>query len=107
MQVGDKEIACNGELTLFLLTRNQNAVFAPDLCSRVTFVNFSVTPSSLQSQCLNKVLRVERPDVEARRNEQLRLQGEFKNELLNLEDQLLSALNNSTGNILENTQLMG
>lgn len=29
--------------------------FAPDLCSRVTFVNFTVTRSSLQSQCLNRV----------------------------------------------------
>jgi dynein heavy chain 1 len=47
MQVGDREIACNGELTLFMITRNQNAVFAPDLCSRVTFVNFTVTQSSL------------------------------------------------------------
>ena len=64
MQVGDKEIACNGELTLFLLTRNQNAVFAPDLCSRVTFVNFTVTPSSLQSQCLNIFLKSEREEVD-------------------------------------------
>ena len=29
--------------------------FAPDLCSRVTFVNFTVTRSSLQDQCLNQV----------------------------------------------------
>ena len=29
--------------------------FPPDLCSRVTFVNFTVTRSSLQSQCLNQV----------------------------------------------------
>jgi dynein heavy chain 1 len=47
MQVGDKEIACNGELTLFMFTRDANAIFTPDLCSRVTFVNFTVTPSSL------------------------------------------------------------
>lgn len=49
MQVGDKEIACNGELTLFMFTRDANAFFTPDLCSRVTFVNFTVTPSSLMS----------------------------------------------------------
>ena len=49
MQVGDKEIACNGELTLFMFTRDANAKFTPDLCSRVTFVNFTVTASSLMS----------------------------------------------------------
>lgn len=49
--------------------------FAPDLCSRVTFVNFTVTRSSLQSQCLNQVLKAERPDVDAKRSDLLKLQG--------------------------------
>lgn len=50
--------------------------FAPDLCSRVTFVNFTVTRSSLQSQCLNQVLKAERPDVDAKRSDLLKLQGD-------------------------------
>ena len=49
--------------------------FAPDLCSRVTFVNFTVTRSSLQSQCLNQVLKAERPDVDKKRSDLLKLQG--------------------------------
>lgn len=49
--------------------------FAPDLCSRVTFVNFTVTRSSLQTQCLNQVLKAERPDVDAKRSDLLKLQG--------------------------------
>ena len=51
--------------------------FPPDLCSRVTFVNFTVTRSSLQSQCLNQVLKAERPDVDAKRSDLLKLQGLF------------------------------
>lgn len=50
--------------------------FPPDLCSRVTFVNFTVTRSSLQSQCLNEVLKAERPDVDEKRSDLLKLQGE-------------------------------
>ena len=49
--------------------------FPPDLCSRVTFVNFTVTRSSLQSQCLNQVLKAERPDVDEKRSDLLKLQG--------------------------------
>ena len=49
--------------------------FAPDLCSRVTFVNFTVTRGSLQTQCLNQVLKAERPDVDAKRSDLLKLQG--------------------------------
>lgn len=51
--------------------------FPPDLCSRVTFVNFTVTRSSLQSQCLNEVLKAERPDVDEKRSDLLKLQGEL------------------------------
>jgi len=50
--------------------------FPPDLCSRVSFVNFTVTRSSLQSQCLNEVLKAERPDVDEKRSDLLKLQGE-------------------------------
>ena len=51
--------------------------FPPDLCSRVTFVNFTVTRGSLQSQCLNQVLKAERPDVDAKRSDLLKLQGQW------------------------------
>ncbi|MEQ2206745.1 Cytoplasmic dynein 1 heavy chain 1 [Xenoophorus captivus] len=51
--------------------------FPPDLCSRVTFVNFTVTRSSLQSQCLNEVLKAERPDVDEKRSDLLKLQGKM------------------------------
>ena len=43
----------------------------------MTFVNFTVTRSSLQSQCLNQVLKAERPDVDAKRSDLLKLQGQF------------------------------
>ena len=33
-----------------MITRNNEAFFSPDLCSRVTFVNFTVTKSSLENQ---------------------------------------------------------
>lgn len=49
------------------------------MCSRVTFVNFTVTRSSLQSQCLNEVLKAERPDVDEKRSDLLKLQGEMAN----------------------------
>merc|ERR1719242_1058389 len=106
VRLASKEIDWAPDFTMFLVTKDPLSSFAPDLCSRVTFVNFSVTPSSLKSQCLNKVLRVERPDVEARRQQQLTLQTQFKYELVQLEEKLLGALNSSTGNILEDKALM-
>lgn len=40
-------------------------------------MNFTVTRSSLQSQCLNEVLKAERPDVDEKRSDLLKLQGRF------------------------------
>ena len=102
IRVGDQEIDYNSTFTLFMITRNPGAVFTPDLCSRVTFVNFTVTPSSLQNQCLNIYMKNEREEVDKKRNDLLKLQGECKVKLRELEDSLLDALNKSEGNILDN-----
>lgn len=50
------------------------AEFAADVCSRVTFVNFTVTSSSLASQCLNQTIRSEQPEVDKKRSDLLKLQ---------------------------------
>lgn len=47
IRVGDQEIDFAPTFSMFMITRDSNAKFTPDLCSRVTFVNFTVTPSSL------------------------------------------------------------
>mmetsp|Transcript_22404 Transcript_22404/g.16878 ORF Transcript_22404/g.16878 Transcript_22404/m.16878 type:complete len:118 (-) Transcript_22404:271-624(-) len=89
-----------------MITRNPNAVFTPDLCSRVTFVNFTVTPSSLMNQCLNIYLKNEREEIDKKRSDLLKLQGECKVKLRELEDALLDALSKSQGNILDNNELI-
>ncbi|KAI9728167.1 MAG: hypothetical protein M1828_004628 [Chrysothrix sp. TS-e1954] len=101
IQLGKQEIDFSPTFKLFLLTRNPSASFAPDVCSRTTFVNFTVTQSSLQTQSLNEVLRSERPDVDVRRSNLIKMQGEFRVHLRRLEKRLLQALNESQGNILD------
>jgi len=86
IRVGDQEIDYSEAFTLYMITRDQNAAFTPDLCSRVTFVNFTVTPSSLQNQCLNIFLKEERPEIDKKRSDILKLQGEFRVKLRQLED---------------------
>ncbi|KAJ2856201.1 dynein heavy chain [Coemansia erecta] len=101
IRLGAQDIDFSPAFRLFLTTSDASASFAPDLSSRVTFVNFTVTRASLQAQCLGQVMRHERPDVDARRRDLLRLQGEFRMRLHALEKELLSALNRSQGNVLD------
>jgi len=106
IQLGKQEIDFSPAFKLYLSTRDPSAQFAPDICSRTTFVNFTVTQSSLKTQTLNDVLKSERPDVDERRSNLVKMQGEFTQRLRRLERMLLQALNESRGNILDDENVI-
>ena len=101
IQLGKQEIDFSPAFKVYLSTRDPSATFPPNICSRTTFVNFTVTQSSLETQSLNDVLKSERPDVDQRRTNLIKMQGEFNTHLRGLEKRLLQALNESRGNILD------
>ncbi|CAA9986414.1 dynein heavy chain, putative [Plasmodium knowlesi strain H] len=104
--IGDSEIDYSPAFNLFLTSRDAHFQFTPDLCSRVTFVNFTLTPSSLQNQCLNMILKNERPDIDKKRCDLLKLQGEYKVKIRELEESLLLELSNVKGNILDDDNVI-
>ena len=106
IQLGKQEIDFSPSFQLYLSTRDPSAKFAPDVCSRTTFINFTVTRSSLETQSLNDVLKAERPDVDKRRTNLVKMQGEFDTNLRQLEKRLLQALNESRGNILDDDNVI-
>ncbi|RXG49840.1 hypothetical protein VDGE_00518 [Verticillium dahliae] len=106
IQLGKQQIDFSPAFKIYLSTRDPSATFPPDICSRTTFVNFTVTQSSLQTQSLNEVLKSERPDVDERRSNLIKLQGEFTVHLRQLEKRLLQALNESRGNILDDDNVI-
>lgn len=106
IRLGDNDVDFSPSFVIFLSTRDPTAHFTPDLCSRVTFVNFTITPKSLQSQCLYNVLKAEQPLIHKKRNDLLQLQGEIRVKLRGLEKSLLDALNESQGNILDDLKVL-
>lgn len=107
IQLGKQQIDFSPSFKLYLSTRDPSVSFPPDICSRTTFVNFTVTQSSLQTQSLDKVLKSERPDVDEKRSNLIKAQGEYKVKLRMLEDNLLQALNESEGKLLDNDIVIG
>ena len=105
IRIGDQEIDFSLTFNMFMITRDSSCHFTPDLCSRVTFLNFTITPSSLQNQILDIVLKNERPEVNQRKEELIKAQREYKVQLRQLEEDLLTALN-SEDNLLENNEVM-
>eukprot|EP00899_Mesostigma_viride_P003254 jgi/Mesvir1/1292/Mv03759-RA.1 len=106
VRIGDQDIDVSPSFSLFLTTRDPLPRFSPDLCGRVTIINFTVTPSGLTSQCLDRILQVERSDVDTRRRAVLRARGEFKVRLRELEQMLLNALSGSQGSLLEDDSIV-
>ena len=105
IRIGDQEIDFSLTFNMFMVTRDSSCNFTPDLCSRVTFLNFTITPSSLQNQILDIILKNERPEVNKAKEDLVKAQREFKLQLRQLEEDLLTALN-SEGNLLENNEVM-
>jgi dynein heavy chain 1 len=106
IRLGDQDIDFSPAFDLYLCTRDPACRFSPDLCSRVTLINFTVTPGGLQNQCLSAVLKAERPDVDQERCELLKLQGEYRARLTQLEKQLLQALGEDEGNFLDDDKIV-
>eukprot|EP00727_Mastigamoeba_balamuthi_P010917 m51a1_g6448 putative cytoplasmic dynein 1 heavy chain 1 (4576) ;mRNA; r:416422-430644 len=97
VKLGDNEVDFSPSFKAFLVTRDPTAHFTPDLCSRVTLVNFTVTQSGLLDQCLHHVLSAERPELCKRREQLLRSQGEDRVRLRGLQKSLLAAISQQGG----------
>ncbi len=106
IRLGDQEIDFSPSFSMYLTTRDPFFKFTPDVCSRVTFVNFTVTPSSLERQCLGRVLKAKRPDIDKQRSDLLKLQGEYQARLRELEGILLQKIASVEGTILDDDKVI-
>ena len=78
IRVGDQDIEFSPSFKMYIITREYQFLFTPNICIRITFCNFTFTPSSLQNQCLNMYLKIERSETKIKRQDLLKHQGEFK-----------------------------
>ena len=106
IKMGDKELTLHPNFTLFLHTKLQTPHYPPEIQAECTLINFSVTEAGLEDQLLNQVVKKERPDLAAQREELIQQQNEFKITLRDLETDLLRRLKEQTGDILDDIDLI-
>ncbi|KAK3235325.1 hypothetical protein CYMTET_54468 [Cymbomonas tetramitiformis] len=101
IKLGDSVVEWSSSFRLFITTKLRNPHYPPELCTKVSLLNFMITPEGLEDQLLGIVVAEERPDLEEEKN-QLIVQGaENKRQLKEIEDKILQVLSNSEGNILD------
>lgn len=104
--LGDKEVDWDPNFRLYMTTKFANPVFNPSVYASAVVINYTVTLSGLEDQLLGVVVKNERPDLEEQRENLITETSENKKLLQVLEDSLLRELSTTTGNMLDNVELV-
>jgi len=86
IKLGAEEIEYNPSFKLYLQTKLYNPHYKPETAAQCTIINFIVTEGGLEDQLLAMVVRVEKPDLEQKKDELVNQQNAFQIQLAQLED---------------------
>jgi dynein heavy chain len=100
IKIGDSTIPWNDAFRFYMTTKLTNPHYAPEVCVKVSLINFAITFVGLEDQLLGVVVVEEMPEMEEKKNSLVISNARMRKELQDLEDQILFMLSNSTGNIL-------
>ncbi|XP_058981464.1 dynein axonemal heavy chain 10-like [Musca domestica] len=106
VMLGDKDVDYDPNFRMYLTTKFSNPKFDPAVFAKAMVINYTVTLTGLEDQLLSVVVRAERPDLETQRETLIARTSENKQLLQQLEDSLLRELATSTGNMLDNVELV-
>lgn len=106
VMLGNKEIDVDANFRMYLTTKIANPILDPSVYAKALVINYAVTVDGLEDQLLSVVVREERADLEEQREMLIEETSINKNFLSTLEDSLLRELANSTGNMLDNEELI-
>ncbi|KAL6467190.1 hypothetical protein MHYP_G00249940 [Metynnis hypsauchen] len=106
IRLGDSDIDYDKNFRFYMTTKMANPHYLPEVCIKVTIINFTVTKSGLEDQLLSDVVRLERPDLEEQRNQLIVRINADRNQLKAIEERILKLLFTSEGNILDNQELV-
>ncbi|RHY05497.1 hypothetical protein DYB25_001425 [Aphanomyces astaci] len=106
LHLGDADIPYSEAFRFYITTKLANPHYMPEVCIKVTVINFTVTLTGLEDQLLVDVVRNERPDLEQKKDELTVAIAADKKALKEIEDKILYMLENSKGNILDDEELI-
>uniref|UniRef100_A0A669BHB3 Dynein axonemal heavy chain 12 n=1 Tax=Oreochromis niloticus TaxID=8128 RepID=A0A669BHB3_ORENI len=99
--LGESVIEYSNDFRFYITTKLRNPHYLPELATKVSLLNFMITPEGLEDQLLGIVVAKERPELEEERNALILQSAENKRQLKETEDKILETLQSSEGNILE------
>uniref|UniRef100_A0A8C7MDM0 Dynein axonemal heavy chain 12 n=1 Tax=Oncorhynchus kisutch TaxID=8019 RepID=A0A8C7MDM0_ONCKI len=101
IRLGESVIEYSCDFRFYITTKLRNPHYLPELATKVSLLNFMITPEGLEDQLLGIVVAKERPELEEERNALILQSASNKKVLKEIEDKILETLSSSEGNILE------
>lgn len=106
IRIGESDVEYDPRFQLFLSTKLPNPHYLPEVCIKVTVLNFTVTREGLADQLLGEVVKKERADVEGKKNRLVVSMAHDRKELANIEERILTMLQESQTLILDDIDLI-
>uniref|UniRef100_A0A8C5KDU7 Dynein axonemal heavy chain 1 n=1 Tax=Jaculus jaculus TaxID=51337 RepID=A0A8C5KDU7_JACJA len=106
LKLGDTVIPYHEDFRMYITTKLPNPHYTPEVSTKLTLINFTLSPSGLEDQLLGQVVAEERPDLEEAKNQLIISNAKMRQELKDIEDQILQRLSSSEGNPVDDMELI-
>ncbi|EQC29095.1 hypothetical protein SDRG_13255 [Saprolegnia diclina VS20] len=106
IRLGENVIPYNESFRFYMTSKLANPHYPPEVCVKVSLLNFTITMKGLEEQLLNVVVQKEMPELAEKKNELVLSNAASKRQLYEIENQILYLLSHSQGNILDDTNLI-
>uniref|UniRef100_A0A452QQ37 Uncharacterized protein n=1 Tax=Ursus americanus TaxID=9643 RepID=A0A452QQ37_URSAM len=106
LKLGDTVIPYHEDFRMYITTKLPNPHYTPEIATKLTLINFTLSPSGLEDQLLGQVVAEERPDLEEAKNQLIVSNAKMHQELKDIEDQILYRLSSSEGNPVDDMELI-
>lgn len=106
IRIGDSDVDYDPNFKFYMTTKMPNPHYLPEVCIKVTIINFTVTRKGLEDQLLGDLVRHEAHELEEAKDKLVVSIANDKKQLKELEDKILKLLKESEGNILDDEVLI-
>lgn len=106
IRLGDKAVDYSKDFRFYVTTKLSRPHYSPEVCVKVTMLNFMVTEVGLTDQMLNMVVYNEDPNRMNKKNDIQREQASDNKKKAELEDLILNQIANNDKNLLEDDLLI-